>query len=112
MAVEDGHKVNIPCLTTLDERTIREHIEQKRYFWLDLDNPPREEIERLGRILDLHPLAVEDTCTFGQRPKLDDYENYVFLVFYGAHEEEHGRSSLREVHIYVSVDWVVTVHRH
>ena len=45
MAVEDGHKLNIPCLTTLDERAIREHIEQKRYFWLDLDNPPHARVQ-------------------------------------------------------------------
>ena len=31
----------------------------------------------------MHPLAIEDTQHFGQRPKLDEYGDYVLLVFYG-----------------------------
>ena len=51
-----------------------------------LDRPrrarPTEEVDRLGAALDLHPVALEDTLEFGQRPKIDPYEDHVLLVFY------------------------------
>jgi magnesium transporter len=37
-------------------------------------------IERLGRIFGLHPLALEDVLTLGQRPKTEDYEETVFCI--------------------------------
>jgi magnesium transporter len=107
-----GFKFIVPCLTSIDESEIREHIAQDRFFWLDLSAPSREELARLGEIFGFHPLALEDTESFAQRPKLDDYQDYVFLVFYGAAREQEGSPShLREVHLFISGQWVVTVHR-
>ena len=42
------------------------------------------EVEQLGEALDLHPVALEDTREFGQRPKLDPYGHHLLLVFYTA----------------------------
>ena len=39
-----------------------------------------EIIGKLGQIFDLHPLVTEDIVNTTQRPKLEDYENYLFLV--------------------------------
>ena len=39
-----------------------------------------ELIERLGQTFDLHPLALEDVLTLGQRPKTEDYESTVFCI--------------------------------
>jgi magnesium transporter len=37
-------------------------------------------IEKLGRHFELHPLTLEDILNTGQRPKLEDFESYVFVV--------------------------------
>ena len=37
--------------------------------------------EQLGELFGLHPLAVEDSIKFGQRPKVEDYGNQVLVVF-------------------------------
>ena len=58
--------------------------ERDHFFWLDLDAPGPDELAQLRDIFGFHPLALEDSEDFGQRPKLDDYDDYVFLVFYGA----------------------------
>ena len=70
-------------LTSLDRERIEELRERDEFFWLDLVSPSEEDIETLGELFGWHPIAVEDTRNFGQRPKLDDYGDYVLLVFYG-----------------------------
>jgi magnesium transporter len=102
----------VGCLVTLDERLIREHLERDQFFWLDLTSPSDEEIKRLGELLNFHPLAIEDTLHFGQRPKLDEYDGYVFMVFYGADEHpDYEGDLLHEVHFFISGSYLITVHR-
>lgn len=106
------HGVTVPCLTTLDAGRIREHRASGRFFWIDLTDPSAAEVHQLGEIFGFHPLALEDTAYFGQRPKLDDYGDYGFLVFYGAVEQRHDDVDLlREVHLFVSGQYIVSVHR-
>ena len=71
-------------LTSVDEGKIRAERERDEFFWLDLLSPSDEELEQLGTMLGLHPVAIEDTREFGQRPKLDIYEQTLLLVFYSA----------------------------
>jgi magnesium transporter len=101
-----------PCLDHLDEAAIRGHLADDAFFWLDLTAPGTQELHELGRIFGFHPLAMEDTTEFGQRPKLDDYGDYVLLVFYGCwHQEPGGQGPLHEVHLFISGKYLVTVHR-
>ena len=39
------------------------------------------DIEKIGKHYNLHPLTLEDIVTTQQRPKLDEFENYLFVVF-------------------------------
>ncbi len=77
------------------------------FFWLDLQRPSAEDLALLGDELGLHPLALEDSLHFGQRAKLEGYEDFVFLVAYGWAPDEDG---LVEVHCYYSERFLVTVH--
>jgi magnesium transporter len=108
----DDFQFVVPCFTGIDEKHIREHLARDHFFWLDLTAPGREELERLRELFGFHPLALEDSESFGQRPKLDNYVDYVFLVFYGGWREHRGDSEpLREVHLYISGQYLVTIHR-
>lgn len=78
------------------------------FFWLDLDRPDAEDFEVLRDTFKFHPLAVEDSEHFGQRAKIDDYDDYAFLVLYGASPDE---DRLVEVHCFYSERYLVTVHR-
>jgi magnesium transporter len=93
-------------LERVDAEAIRALHERGEFFWLDLHSPPDADLDELGKLLNIPELAIEDTKEFGQRPKLDDYETRVLIVFYGA----EGTAPL-EVHIHVSGDEVVTVRR-
>ena len=77
-------------------------------FWLDLQRPSRDELAELGRAFGFHPLALEDSAHFGQRPKLEEYDGFSFLVLFGYAPDE---DDLVEVHAYVGEAFVVTVRR-
>jgi magnesium transporter len=89
----------------------REGLEQRLtggFFWLDLHRPTPRDLELLDEVLDLHPLAIEDSSHFGQRPKLEEYESFDFLVVYGHAPDE---DDLVEVHCYLSERFLVTLRR-
>ncbi|MHC4572726.1 MAG: magnesium/cobalt transporter CorA [Planctomycetota bacterium] len=49
--------------------------------WINIDGMHQVDIiEKLGRHFELHPLTLEDILNTGQRPKLEDFESYVFVV--------------------------------
>src|SRR6185437_1278028 len=75
--------------------------------------PADEDLNRLGEILDLHPVALEDTREFRQRPKIDAYETHVLLVFFTARAtgDEAWPAVPLEVHVYISGGFVATVRR-
>ena len=99
-------------LTEVDEARIATLLERERVL---LARPPRARRARrsrsVGELLGLHPMAMEDTREFGQRPKVDVYESHVLVVFYTARRtgEDEPVAVPIEVHVYVSGDFVVTV---
>jgi magnesium transporter len=98
-------------LDAIDERAIERLTARDEFFWLDLVDPDDGQLGALAQRFGWHPLALEDTQHFGQRPKLDRYGDQMLLVFYGARGIGHGVPSLNEVHVLVSGSWVVTVRR-
>ena len=99
-------------LTSIDSAKIADHRKRDEFFWLDLDSPSEADLDALQQELGLHPMALEDTREFGQRPKVDSYQDYVLVVFFTA-MLDGGERSVRpvEVHVYVSGHWILTVHR-
>jgi len=102
----------VDVLTHVEPERIERLIRMDDFFWLDLLDPPDPELDRLGALLGLHPLAVEDTKEFGQRPKVDRYADAVLLVYYTARVPDgDGPPELLEVHVHVAGGWLVTVRR-
>jgi magnesium transporter len=78
------------------------------FFWLDLPQPDPEDFEILRDVFKFHPLAVEDSEQFGQRAKIDDYDDFAFIVVYGATPDD---DRLVEVHLFYSERYLITVHQ-
>jgi magnesium transporter len=91
-----------------DRETVEKLIASGKFFWLDLARPNEADFEILEDVFKFHPLAVEDSQDFGQRAKIDDYDDFVFLVVYGAVPDV---DRLVEVHCFYSERFLVTVHR-
>lgn len=58
------------------------------WYWVDFVSPNKEESNLLSSYFKFHPLSVEDSLDeFIQRPKIDFYEGYIFLVLHAIHQE-------------------------
>ena len=81
-----------------------------QFFWLDLDDEAADGTvsELLSVHFKFHPLAVQAAEKFNQRPRIDDYDTFMYLVARGADPEKKGQS---EIHCFWTDRYVVTVHR-
>lgn len=62
----------------------------------------------LGNHFDLHPLIQEDIVTTHQRPKIDEYDDYLFLVFKMLHYDQEEKLTTEHVSMIMGKDYVVT----
>ena len=100
------------CLHNASPEVVADHLARGQFFWLDLEGPTEGRLEQLAENIRLHPLTVDDARTFEQRPKLDEYERYVFLVVHGVDPAtSSGGPLLLEVRLIISGDFIVTIHR-
>lgn len=93
-------------LHSVDDPQIEQLLAANEFFWLKLHGCSTDQIAEMGHKFGLHPLAIEDSQEFGQRPKLDDYETTALLVFYGVDPD----GTPVEVHLHVSGQWMITIH--
>ena len=89
----------------LPEIVAREHT----MLWVDLTDPTPDEVNAIGTIFKFHPLALEDTMSDDIRPKIDQYDGYSFIAFYGmTHSLEGCRA--HSVDIFIGTNYMVTFH--
>jgi magnesium transporter len=89
-----------------DRETVQRLLEKGELLWLDVYRPDADELGMLATVFGIHQLALSDATQFGQRPKLQDYDDFTQLVAYGVKE---GRDDLVEVHFFYSMRYLVTV---
>jgi magnesium transporter len=94
--------------TAATSESVAERLSAGECFWLDILGPDEDDFALLRRIFGFHELAVEDSEQFGQRPKVEGYDEFVFLVVYGWTSDA---DDLVEVHCFYAERYLVTVHR-
>ncbi|HEY1539403.1 MAG TPA: magnesium and cobalt transport protein CorA [Solirubrobacteraceae bacterium] len=105
---KDGSRQNAAPLPLYEAAQRRD--EQDGFVWLDLHDPPPEEIVEIAERFDLPPLAVEDAMQAHQRPKIEDYADGYFLVLHTArYLDETERVEFGEVHVFTGPGYVVVV---
>lgn len=83
----------------------------KKYVWLDFEEPSQADIDYLNKHYQFHHLALEDCLSTLQRPKIDKFDDHLFLVF---HLPKFLKSSHRtvsqEIDIFIGKDYIITLH--
>lgn len=79
-------------------------------IWLDIEDPTEENLAMLAEEFGFHELAIEDSLHPHQRPKIEQYESYFFLVAYGISVEGDGLVE-HETTIFVGRNYLVTVRK-
>ena len=81
-----------------------------RFVWMGLVEPEQDLLLRVQQQFHLHDLAIEDAYNAHQRPKLEQYDNSVFVVLRTAQlGSESKRLEFGETHVFVGHNYVVTV---
>jgi magnesium transporter len=80
------------------------------FIWVGLHEPTEQELTEVAGAFGLHPLAVEDAVNAHQRPKLERYDDNLFLVLKTLwYVDEEDAVETGEIAIFVGADFVVTV---
>ncbi len=77
--------------------------------WLDLEEPTDDELAMIQEEFGLHPLAIEDTRNRNQRPKVDVYEGYFFVVVHGLTLDANDELVDSEVHAFAGHRYLITL---
>jgi len=80
--------------------------------WIDLCGQDEAQLAVLAERFGFHPLTIEDCAHFDQRPKLESYGDYLFLVLHGFRplRDEEVVTDPFELHIFLGRDYLITVH--
>jgi magnesium transporter len=106
------HGVRVDCGTsTSDLAGVRSRATDAGDFvWVGLHEPTKHELDAVAGLYDLHPLAVEDALTAHQRPKLERYDDSLFLSLKTLwYVDEDDAVETGEINVFIGSNFVVTV---
>src|ERR671924_628112 len=87
-----------------------EQIDAEGLRWVNIEEPGALERAWLEEHFDFHALDLEDVLSRNQRPKIDEYENYLFIVLhFPVFDRSVGRLNAGELDIFVGRDYLVTI---
>jgi magnesium transporter len=80
-------------------------------LWVNLADPSPDEARILSDVFKFHELAIEDALSELHHPKIESYEQYIYLVLHGIdfHESQH-RFATQEVDFFLGPNYLVSVH--
>jgi magnesium transporter len=89
---------------------IRLQQNHNQNYWIDLVAPIEADLNAIGEILGLSPLAIEDAYTGRQRPKIEHHNSHLFINAYSTRvDEKSGILSTDEIAIFVTPNGLITV---
>ncbi len=93
-------------------RLLQALSEKDSLVWVDLENPDDFEEECMVEIFNFHDLAIDDCLNDLSQPKVDDYDEYLFLVLHAVNLESCEEELLTvEIDIFLGPNYVVTFHK-
>ncbi|HAS04470.1 MAG TPA: magnesium transporter [Dehalococcoidia bacterium] len=97
---EDKKKLNIDTL------------DWKGMTWVDISPPGQSEIDYLAENYHFHPLDLDDTLSRRQRPKIDEYKDYLFIVFhFPIYSKEEKVLISSQISVFIGQDYLITIHK-
>ncbi len=82
-------------------------------FWIDLAEPGIEaDIERVAKLFGYHPLTVEDCVRYVELPKIDQFEDYAFIITHGVRLGDDGEVQKNELDCFLGRNYLVSYHEH
>jgi magnesium transporter len=87
-----------------------EIVESGGLRWINIERPRPVDQAWLEERFDFHPLDYEDVFSRNQRPKVDEYDDYLFVVLhFPRYDKTIGRLNAAELDIFIGPDFVITL---
>jgi magnesium transporter len=87
-----------------------EVVEAEGLRWVNIERPRQSDRAWLEEHFDFHALDYEDVFSRNQRPKVDEYDDYLFIVLHFPHfDKVVGRLNAAELDVFVGPDYVITL---
>jgi magnesium transporter len=100
----DGDKLR----TTTDPAEIRAAIAGDLRIWIDLERQNADADKLLADVLKIHPLTIEDIWAERSRPKIDDFDGYLYLIVHSVGAAKHDKLHSVEIDVLIGPNWLVT----
>jgi magnesium transporter len=92
------------------EQANPEVLEYAGLRWINIERPRAVDRAWLEEHFDFHPLDYEDVLSRNQRPKIDEYDEYLFIVLhFPRYDHAVGRLNAAELDVFVGRDFVITL---
>jgi len=90
----------------------REFLERDTVTWIHVQGDAEPDtLRQLGKLFGLHHLALEDVINSGQRPKVDDYKEQLFVVMaHSVIDADNTNVSMAQLSLFVGLNFVVSFH--
>ncbi len=82
---------------------------EQSLLWVDIEDPQDADIEVLLEVFELHALTVEDCIMPNVRPKLEDFERYLFIILQGLRRGENQKLQSVELDVILGKNFLITV---
>ena len=80
--------------------------------WVNIERPTERETEYLAQNYPFHPLDLDDCLSRIQRPKIDEYKDYLFLVFhFPVFNKETRVTTASQVSVFIGGKYLITLHK-
>lgn len=107
-----GYRNGQPVRTGELDELVLEAREAGGFVWAGVHDPEPDEIERIISVFGIHPLAVEDVVSGNQRPKVERYDDWLFVVLHtGRYLDEPETVDFGELQILATDHSVVVIRR-
>lgn len=87
-------------------------IKTKTLLWINIEKPTIKKLRELQKEFSLHPLDIDDVLTYTQRPKIETYPNYLFVIIrFPIYVRKERKFIIGEIDLFVGKNWLISIHR-
>ena len=95
-----------------EEQLNLESISWGNLTWVNIGQPTERETEYLAQNYPFHPLDLDDCLSRIQRPKIDEYKGYLFLVFhFPVFNKEARVTTPSQLSVFIGENYLITLHK-
>lgn len=90
---------------------MRKTIKGKKTTWTNIQRPSQQDLNYLKKNFNIHPVVLDELINPGLRPKVEHYQDYIFMIlYYPVYDREKRITTPRELNIIATKDTLITSH--